>query len=321
MSAPVGSAPVSAGTEGAVEAEQLRLLMRNSADVPVTLINAGLVALVVWPLYPAALVALWLGLFATTGLTRILLRRRFANASSVMKTSRRWSRALTRHAIATGCLWGLSASVILMTTDPIYYDFIVFVLGGMMAGGVVCLSVNKRAMLGFVLPTVLPAIVLLIVHGGLVQIEMAAMLSLFTLVLVSTGGSINESITQNVRLRVGQEVLVATLRASEATSASLAAIVDASDDAIISETATGKIVTWNRGAERLFGYRADEAIGQDVRMIVPDERSNEIDRNLATLARGQRIAPFDTERLRKDGTRVQVSIAASLTYDSARSVI
>ena len=258
-----------AGSETAVEAEQLRLLMRNPADVPVTLINAGLVALVVWRLYPATLVALWLGLFTAASLSRALLRHRYANASGVETTTRSWVRAFTLHALATGCLWGLSASVILMTPDPIYYDFIVFVLGGMMAGGVVCLAVNMRAMLAFILPTILPAIVVLIVHGGLVQFEMAAMLALFTLVLASTGGSINRSITQNVRLRVGQELLVATLRASEATSASLAAIVDASDDAIISETATGKIVTWNRGAERLFGYRADEAIGQDVRMIVP----------------------------------------------------
>ena len=313
--------PAPAGSEGAVEAEQLRLLMQNRADVPVTLINAGLVALVVWRLYPATLVAIWLGLFTVTSLSRALLRHRYAIAGSAVKSSTSWARVFTLHALAAGCLWGLSASVILMTPDPVYYDFIVFVLGGMMAGGVVCLAVNRRAMLAFILPTILPAIVLLVVHGGLVEIEMAAMLALFTLVLASTGASINRSITQNVGLRVGQEGLVANLRASEATSAALAAIVDASDDAIISETVAGRILTWNRGAERLFGYRADEAIGRDVRVIVPDERGKEIDRNLAALVQGNRIAPFDTERLHKDGARVPVSMAASLTYDSARSVI
>ncbi len=324
MSAPLarsGSAAAPAGSEGAVEAEQLRLLMQNPADVPVNLINAGLVALVVWRLYPATLVALWLGLFTVTSLSRALLRRRYAIASSVVKASPNWARVFTLHALAAGGLWGLSASVILMTPDPVYYDFIVFVLGGTMAGGVVCLAVNRRAMLAFILPTILPAIVLLVIHGGLIEIEMAAMLALFALVLASTGASINRSIAQNVRLRVGQESLVAHLRASEATSASLAAIVDASDDAIISETVAGRILTWNRGAERLFGYRADEAIGQNVRVIVPGDRGKEIDSNLAALAQGQRIAPFDTERLRKDGTRVPVSVAVSLTYDSARSVV
>jgi hypothetical protein len=169
-----------AKADGLVEAEQTRLLLNNPID-------AGLVALVVWPLYPAWVLALWLGLFCLVSLARALLRHRYASASGTEKTSPSWARLFTLNAFVAGCLWGLSASVILETSDPIYYNFIVFVLGGMMAGGVVCLAVNFRTMLVAILPTILPPIMALAVRGGLVQFEMAGMLALFTCALLWTG--------------------------------------------------------------------------------------------------------------------------------------
>jgi hypothetical protein len=201
-----------ATADGLVEAEQTRLLLNNPIDVPANLINAALVALVVWPLYPAWVLALWLGLFCLVSLARALLRHRYASASGAEKTSPSWARLFTLNAFVAGCLWGLSASVILETSDPIYYNFIVFVLGGMMAGGVVCLAVNFRTMLVAILPTILPPIMALAVRGGLVQIEMAVMLALFTSALLWAGRSFNRSFTDNIRLRFG-------LQASEAAMA------------------------------------------------------------------------------------------------------
>ncbi len=426
----------------AVEVEQIRLLLQNPADVPANLINAGLVGLIVWRLFPIWVVAAWLAAVCVVSLTRGLLRYGFAHATGEARASPNWARVFTINALIAGCLWGLSASVILMTPNPTYYNFIVFVLGGMMAGGVVSIAVNLRAMLAFILPTILPAILALAIRGGLVEFAMAVMLTLFTVALVWMGRSINISIIENVRLRFSRESLIASLRASEAAmaeaqamahvgswtidlknhvdvwsaeayrifgvdpatftpsleglltrvhpddlalvksdyatllasgtsagidhriimadggirhvhefgrasydadgrpvgirgtvqdvterlsgqaaSALLAAIVNSSEDAIISETVAGVITSWNQGAEHLFGYRADEVIGQSVRKIVPEERRGEIDRNLATLAQGQRIAPFDTERLSKDGVRVPVSIAVSLTLDTAQAVV
>ena len=98
----------------------------------------------------------------------------------------------------------------------------------------------------------------------------------------------------------------------EADRTSLAAIVESSKDAIVSETSAGIIATWNHGAERLFGYPASEAIGHSIRMIIPEDRRDEIDLHLNSIRLGQAIEPFDTERLRKDGTRIPVSVAVSL---------
>ena len=89
----------------------------------------------------------------------------------------------------------------------------------------------------------------------------------------------------------------------EQAAASLAAIVDSSDDAIISKDLNGIITSWNEGAERLFGYSAEEAIGQSITMLIPPDRRDEEPEILSRLRRGERVDHFDTIRIRKDGSR------------------
>ncbi|USQ74689.1 PAS domain S-box protein (plasmid) [Roseomonas mucosa] len=94
-------------------------------------------------------------------------------------------------------------------------------------------------------------------------------------------------------------------------SAWLAAVVENSDDAIISKTLDGIITTWNRGAERLFGYTSHETIGQPIRMIIPDDRLFEEDEILRRLRNGERVDHFETVRLRKNGELVEISVTIS----------
>ena len=101
----------------------------------------------------------------------------------------------------------------------------------------------------------------------------------------------------------------------------LAAIVDSSEDAIISKTLQGVITSWNNAAERLFGYTAKEAIGQPITMIIPLDRRYEETRILARLGKGERIDHFDTVRLRKDGTKLEISLTISPVRDAAGKVI
>jgi PAS domain S-box-containing protein len=103
--------------------------------------------------------------------------------------------------------------------------------------------------------------------------------------------------------------------------ARLVAIVQASDDAVFSKTLNGEITSWNAGAERLYGYTATEAIGKPVGLIVPEERRPELERIMGRLRQGQKIAPFETVRIRKDGHKIVVSVAISPLRDGAGRLI
>jgi PAS domain S-box-containing protein len=101
----------------------------------------------------------------------------------------------------------------------------------------------------------------------------------------------------------------------------LASIVDSSDDAIVSKTLDGVITSWNRGAERIFGYTAAEAIGRPITLIIPDDRRAEEEDVLARLRRGERVDHFETVRRRKDGWEVQISLTVSPVRDARGNMI
>jgi PAS domain S-box-containing protein len=118
---------------------------------------------------------------------------------------------------------------------------------------------------------------------------------------------------QVVQLAISRDV---TLRKrAERTTGLLAAIVDSSDDAIISKNLNGVITSWNRAAERLFGYLADEAIGQHITLIIPADRRNEETEILARIRRGERVDHFETVRIRKDRTLLDISLTISPVKD------
>jgi PAS domain S-box-containing protein len=101
----------------------------------------------------------------------------------------------------------------------------------------------------------------------------------------------------------------------------LAAIVASSDDAIVSKSLDGTIRSWNDGAERLFGYTAEEAIGRHISLIIPPDRIAEEEKIIASIKAGERVDHFETERSRKDGGRIQVSLTISPIKDDAGNVI
>jgi diguanylate cyclase (GGDEF)-like protein/PAS domain S-box-containing protein len=114
------------------------------------------------------------------------------------------------------------------------------------------------------------------------------------------------------------EALAASARHYAHTHAS---IINSTSDAIVGKTAEGIITSWNPGAERIFGYTAQEAIGQSTRMLFPAEQVNEELDVLARIARGEKAHSFDTVRVRKDGTHVHVSVTVSPITDRHGNVV
>ena len=103
--------------------------------------------------------------------------------------------------------------------------------------------------------------------------------------------------------------------------AHLAAVVESSDDAIITKTLKGIILSWNRGAERVFGYTAAEAIGRPVTILIPPDRVDEEPKILERLSRGERIDHYETVRKRKDGTLIDVSLTVSPIMNEQRKIV
>jgi len=108
---------------------------------------------------------------------------------------------------------------------------------------------------------------------------------------------------------------------AELTDQRLAAIVDSSHDAIVSKDLHGLITTWNRGAERLFGYAASEMIGRSITTLIPPDRQHEEVRILDRIRRGDGVDPYETLRQRADGSLVDVSVSVSPLRNSAGEVI
>jgi PAS domain S-box-containing protein len=110
-------------------------------------------------------------------------------------------------------------------------------------------------------------------------------------------------------------------RAMHHATARLAAIVESSDDAIISKTLGGIITSWNKSAERLFGYTAEEAIGQSILMLLPEDRHDEEPGIIARISAGQRIDHYETQRRRKDGTLIDLSLTVSPVKNEKGEVV
>ncbi|HLH12334.1 MAG TPA: PAS domain S-box protein [Methylovirgula sp.] len=110
-------------------------------------------------------------------------------------------------------------------------------------------------------------------------------------------------------------------RRAERAAQHLAAIVESSHDAIVSKNLDGIIQTWNHGAERLFGYSAEEAVGKSITLVIPPDRLDEEPEILARIRRGERVDHFETIRRRKDGTLIDISLTISPVRDQQGRIV
>lgn len=114
---------------------------------------------------------------------------------------------------------------------------------------------------------------------------------------------------------------ITNLKSIEADTYRLAALVESSSDAIIGKNLQGVINSWNRGAEEMFGYTSDEAIGKNVRLIIPDERQEEEDNILAKIRNGEKVESFETIRKSKHGKLIPVSLTISPIKNSSGTIV
>ncbi len=114
---------------------------------------------------------------------------------------------------------------------------------------------------------------------------------------------------------------IADQKRAEDYAQRLAAIVESSDDAIVSKDLDGVITSWNRAAERIFGYTAAEVIGKPVMILIPSERENEEPEILERIRRGQQVGHYETVRRRKDGSLIDVSLTVSPIRNAENRIV
>jgi PAS domain S-box-containing protein len=132
---------------------------------------------------------------------------------------------------------------------------------------------------------------------------------------------VNRDVTQVKALEIQRMQVEAALRESEQQLRWLASIVESSDDAIVSKNLDGIIRSWNRGAERVFGYTAQEAIGQPITIVIPKDRQDEERAILTRIRRGERIDHFETIRQRKHGSLIVVSLTVSPVKNAEGKIV
>lgn len=142
--------------------------------------------------------------------------------------------------------------------------------------------------------------------------------------VVESSGNLKWLITTKVPLRDNQGKIIGLVgvgrdiserRKAEEAQANLAAIVESSDDAMIGKNLDGIIITWNAAAERMYGYAWEEIKGRSISILAPPDRQGETEEILERIKRGERLQHFETERIRKDGSPVQVSLTVSAIKD------
>jgi PAS domain S-box-containing protein len=125
----------------------------------------------------------------------------------------------------------------------------------------------------------------------------------------------------NASLLKAAEVEIERRRVAEELSQHFSAVVESSDDAILTKDLNGIITSWNRGAERLFGYTAAETIGKSVTLLIPEERKDEEPDILSRIRRGERVDHYETIRRRKDGSLVDISLTVSAVRNHEGKII
>ncbi|MHB8884531.1 MAG: putative bifunctional diguanylate cyclase/phosphodiesterase [Methylovirgula sp.] len=174
-------------TADEIQLRQVGALYNAHAIVLLNLANAALTILVLRKIYPDWILVSWFGLFGGVILARYLDAKRYQHSLPSAATAAKWGRHLTIGATATGSLWGLAGSIVMVAPNPMYHVFVAFVLGGMMAGAVVVDAAYLPAFIGFVAAAILPTILALLFHGESISTVIGLMLIAFTAVIVFVG--------------------------------------------------------------------------------------------------------------------------------------
>jgi diguanylate cyclase (GGDEF)-like protein/PAS domain S-box-containing protein len=319
------------------DATQVELMSALFGSIAVPLINVavGAVSVVVmWQVYPAWVILAWAGALSAVVVFRLVLWWLFQRRKFDARTIAPWAFGFTLASTLTGGLWGLLASAIFITPDPVYILFATFALGGLCAGAATHNSSYLPAYYGFVVPAAPPVIAALLTQGAAMTTGMGLLLLVFVVVLTLVAHANKRRLADYIGMKIEQTALNDELRRValeltaevaerrriavelEISSERFRAIGEHALDAIIILDAKGEAVYWNAAAEHTFGYRSDEILGRNLhKMLAPDryrEKAMERYAHFANTGEDDSLGKtVQLDALRKDGTEFPIELALS----------
>jgi diguanylate cyclase (GGDEF)-like protein/PAS domain S-box-containing protein len=259
--------------QAAVRAEQIKALYHAPAIMLVNPVNASLLAAVLWHAYPAWILLLWVGLVCVVVSARFVDRARYLRQPHESGREIAWAKRFTVGAAATGFLWGLSASVVFVSPDPVAHVVVTFVLGGMTVGAVFQQSAYLPAFFSFTLPATVPQVVCYLAKGDRVSIAMSLMLAVYVVVVALMGRYINRWIVENLHLRFDQAAANSKLQAAVAESKAvlneIEQIYQHSPVGLCFMDTNYRYVRINEHMAEINGLPVSAHIGRTLREIIP----------------------------------------------------
>ena len=345
-----GEAEKSVGTDGAAEqiyAEQVRYLYRLSRPAYFgTLINAGIIALALWDIVSRELLMGWLGVVLAVTLARYLLYRAFLKAAPEASGIRAWARHFVIGTGSMGILWGVLGSLLYPAQSMPHQFLVIFLVAGMVAAAMIILAPLRIAFLAFVLPALLPPIVMVFVQATFLHYFMGVLMLVFLGVMLGIAPVISGMIRESLPMKYENSGLIRRLSGAHAqselvntqlneriaaqqhtaeqlrqASQKFQALINASPLAIVVRDAGGLIERWNHAAERIFGWSEAEVLGRMVAWYPSGKEEEEGRHNHSIILRGAAFADVEAVRRRKDGALITVSISGAPVYDQQGNAI
>ena len=279
--------------QAAVHAAQIKALYHAPAIMLVNPINASILAAVLWPSYPAWILLLWIGLFCVVVSVRLVDRARYLRQPHDSGHEVSWARRFTVGAAVTGCLWGLSGSVVLVSPDPVAHVVVTFVLGGMTVGAVFQQSAYLPAFFSYALPAVVPQVVFYLGKGDRISIAMGLMLAAYVAVVALMGRYINRWIVETVRLRLDQAAdncnLQAAIAESKAVLNEIEQIYRYAPVGLCFMDTNYRYTRMNEHLAEMSGVTVDAALGRTLREVVPHLADDIIAMHRPIFERGEPV--------------------------------
>lgn len=289
-----------------------------------SLVNGTILTYIQWNVISHGALLAWLSALALLNGLWSVLWYQFRNASRRPLDSYRWGRRFIGGTLASGVLWGATGVVLFPESSISHQIFLVFVLGGMIAGGAAVYAALQGAFLAYSLPTITPLLVRFFVLGDEFHMAMGGMSLLFVSLMFVTLRRNHTVTVASIRLSLklvkSNQLLQGEIRERQQAEVALRdsqeqlhSVVQSTDEGIISLNGQGEVMLWNKGAETLFGFSRDDMQGQTLERIIPERfrLAHQAGIKRASQAGGKTVEGemFELMGLHRDGSEFPLELS------------